>query len=74
MQVSRNELEALIKLKQMFFHAGTPIPIFLNWVADRLVMVHGDDDLVDFVQTLRERAKQLAEIARLIDEERLHGS
>lgn len=32
-------------------------PDFLDWVADRLVHVYGESPLMDFVHTLRERAK-----------------
>lgn len=33
------------------------MPDFLEWIAARLVKVHGDDPNVDYVQTLRHRAK-----------------
>ena len=33
------------------------MPDFLEWIAVRLVNVHGDDPNIDFVQTLRHRAK-----------------
>lgn len=33
------------------------MPDFLEWVAARLVNVHGEDPNVDYVQTLRHRAK-----------------
>ena len=34
----------------------TPLPEFLEWVADRLVRVYGESEHVDFVTSLRERA------------------
>ena len=32
-------------------------PDFLEWIADRLVHVHGENPNVDYVLTLRDRAK-----------------
>ena len=34
----------------------TPLPEFLEWVADRLARVYGESEHVDFVTSLRERA------------------
>lgn len=34
------------------------LPDFLEWIADRLVNVHGESPNVDFVLSLRERAKR----------------
>ena len=44
-------LEALTTGAQM------NLPDFLEWIAARLVKVHGEDPNVDYVQTLRHRAK-----------------
>lgn len=44
-------LEALTTGAQM------NLPDFLEWIAARLVKVHGEDPYVDYVQTLRHRAK-----------------
>jgi hypothetical protein len=65
-QVSDDELEALLLMKKMLKQAGTPVPLFLHWVADRLVMVYGDDENVDFVQALRKRAGQMYDISSLL--------
>src|SRR5689334_14185477 len=35
-------------------------PAFLNWIADRLVKVHGDPEEVDFIRKLRGRAWKAA--------------
>lgn len=39
--------------------AQVNLPDFLDWIADRLVHVHGDDPNVDFVVTCRDRARKL---------------
>lgn len=39
--------------------AEMDFPGFLEWIADRLVYVHKENNNVDYVQTLRTRAKQL---------------
>lgn len=39
--------------------AEKDFPGFLEWIADRLVYVHNENNNVDYVQTLRTRAKQL---------------
>ena len=39
--------------------AEKDLPGFLEWIADRLVYVHSENNNVDYVQTLRTRAKQL---------------
>lgn len=62
--LSDNEIEAFLTTKAMLLAASTPVPQFLHWVADRLVKVHGDDELVDFVHALRDRAKQLHHISQ----------
>jgi len=62
-KIANYEAMALIKLETMLRQAGTPIPQFLHWVADRLTLVYGDPEQVDYIQTLRERAKQLHEIS-----------
>jgi len=66
---SRDEAWAIMEIQKMFREAGTPVPFFLNWVADRLVSF-GDNPNVDFVVTLRHRATQLEEIAKLLGEAR----
>lgn len=67
MQASDQEIEAIILIKKMFKNANTDIPTFLNWVADRFVHVHGDSEHVDFVHALRDRARQLEVIAKLLE-------
>lgn len=42
-------------------------PDFLNWVADRLVSVHGESPNVDFVLSLRERAEAMRVALPLFD-------
>ena len=66
MTVNDDEIMAILKMKHMLKDAGTPVPQFLRWVADRLVKVHGDNELVDFVHALKDRAKQIEEIAYLL--------
>ena len=47
-------------------HATPPGPDFLDWVADRLVNVSGEDENVDFVLALRRKAaKARAVLAKL---------
>ena len=41
------------------YGAQLDLPAMLEWTADRLVHVHGDSPNVDFVWTLRDRAKRL---------------
>lgn len=67
MQLDDNEIYALLKMKRMLKSANTPVPAFLLWAADRFVNVHDESPNVDFVQTLRERALQIQEIAMLLD-------
>jgi hypothetical protein len=45
-------------LKAQTMGASKNTPDFLDWVADRLVTVYKDDSNVDFVLSLRERARQ----------------
>lgn len=45
----------LLACQTMGAQANTPD--FLDWVADRLVFVYGENPNVDFVLSLRERAK-----------------
>lgn len=66
MQLSTNEMLALLKLKQCLEQAGTPVPQFLHWIADRLTLQKGDAEFVDFVQALRKRASQFHEISELL--------
>jgi hypothetical protein len=40
----------------------TKLPDFLNWIADRLVHVHGENPNLDYILSLRDRA----ELARVI--------
>lgn len=54
----------LIAAAPDFYHAATAgaqvnLPEFLEWVADRLVHVHGESPNVDFVLTCQDRAKLL---------------
>lgn len=69
-EVELDEALALIKMSQMLRNAGTPVPFFLRWIAERLVKVHGDGESVDFVQALRERALQIEDIASLLGVQR----
>lgn len=55
---------SLIAASPDFYHAATTgaqvnLPDFLEWIADRLVHVHGDSPNVDFVLTCRHRAQLL---------------
>jgi len=47
----------------------TPTPQFLNWIADRLVHVYGESENVDFVLSLRQRAKDIEEWGQPVPEE-----
>lgn len=69
-KLTDDEVVAFIKLKEMLKGAATPVPQFLHWVADRLVLVYKDNEQVDFVQALRHRAKQLHEITILLGVDR----
>ena len=66
MTLSDDEIEVLLLVKKMFRRAGTPVPQFLHWVADRLTMHYGDDEDVDFILALRSRAKELYLISELL--------
>lgn len=39
----------------------TPTPEFLDWLADRLVMVYNEPSNIDFVRSLRKRAATMRE-------------
>lgn len=56
------EIRAFCKMQDMLRRASTPPPVFFDWVADRLVKVHGESEIVDYVQKLREYARDTAEI------------
>lgn len=62
-QVTEEEAEALILIKRMLINASTPVPLFLHWIAERLIIVHKETREVDYIQTIYERASQLDAIA-----------
>lgn len=62
-QVTEEEAEALILIKRMLTSASTPVPLFLHWIAERLIIVHKETREVDYIQTIYERASQLDAIA-----------
>lgn len=45
--------------------AGKDLPSFLEWIADRLELVYGDNPNVDYVISLRKRAEALEELLNL---------
>jgi hypothetical protein len=50
------------------------LPSFLDWVADRLVHVHGDSPNVDFVLALKERSKRIRLAMDLYETENTAGA
>ena len=66
MKLSDDEIHAMVLTRKMLKRAPTPVPQFLRWVAERLVVVHGESELLDFVHALKDRADQLDEISKLL--------
>jgi hypothetical protein len=42
--------------------------LFLNWIADRFVNVHGESENVDFVQRLRRTADRISQLTEQLKE------
>jgi hypothetical protein len=64
MQISNNELLEYLLLKKICSKGNPPFPDFLDWIADRLVKVKGDEEQIDFIQHLRSQAKDLRSALR----------
>ena len=64
-ELNDKETEAFIKLRSMLREASTPTPVFLHWVAERLIS-RGDPEGVDFVVKLRDYARGICEISTLL--------
>lgn len=64
-------IAAAPELLEAFTHGQTlNLPDMLDWVADRLVNVHGENGNLDFILSLRERARMSrAAIAKALGEE-----
>lgn len=60
--VSEDDMALIAAAPEMFGvladGPSLPLPQFLEWIADRLVQVHGDPAAADFVLSLRERASR----------------
>lgn len=66
MQLSTDEMIAVLLVRKMLTQAATPVPEFLDWMADRLIHVYKENEFVDYVHCLRDRANQLREISKLL--------
>lgn len=66
-ELNDEEAKAFLLTKEMLISASTPVPQFLNWVADRLVYQHGDNEHMDFIQALRRHANSLRDISQYLD-------
>jgi len=58
---ARLEIAAAVPREGVGEPGPTPLPEFLNWIADRLVHVHGESPNVDYVLSLRQRAAYFRE-------------
>lgn len=67
MTLSDDEIIALLLIKKLLRSTNPPLPEFILWVKDRLVLKHGDDEFVDFVQTLKRISEDLEKIRTLVD-------
>lgn len=52
-----DQATGLPEVVALFAVGPTPLPGFIDWVADRFVHVHGDSPNVDYVLSLRKRAE-----------------
>jgi hypothetical protein len=59
MNISPKEMLEYMLLKDICSRGNPPFPNFLDWIADRLTKLKGDDEQVDFIQFLRKQSKDL---------------
>lgn len=66
MTPSEDEMIAILLLKRMLRGQSPQTSVFLDWVATRLVKVHGESDNVDFVRAIRRYSEEIRQIERTL--------
>ena len=66
MTPTNNELIAILMIKKILSSGSPNMSDFLEWIAERLVNIHNENENVDFVHALKKYAKAIKEIEILL--------
>ena len=66
MTPTNNELIAILMVKKMLTTGSPNMSEFLEWIAERLVNIHNENENLDFVHSLKKYAKAIKEVEVLL--------